>query len=55
MAAKSGDRSIVEHLVEKDADIKVTDDTGVNIEVVVLRSHKISFLFLVSVCNYTPL
>ena len=48
MAAKSGDKNIVEHLVDKEADIKIMDDTGVNTE---FRSHKINFLFLVSVCN----
>ena len=50
MAAKGGDRSIVVHLVEKEADVNITDDTGVNIE---FRSHKINFLFLVSACNHS--
>ena len=42
MAAKSGDRRIVKHLVDKEADIKIMDDTGVNTE---FRSHKLISYF----------
>ena len=34
MAAKSGDKNIVEHLVDKEADIEIMDDTGVNTELI---------------------
>jgi len=54
MAAKSGDRKIVEHLVAKEADImKIKDDNEVNMEFVLTRSHKINFLFLISICNHS--
>lgn len=57
MAAKGGDRDIVELLVEKGADIKITDDSEVNMEFALARLHKINFFSLLSVCNhiiYTP-
>jgi len=53
MAAKSGDRNMVEHLVEEEADIvNIKDHNEVNMEFVVARSLKIHFPFLVSVCNH---
>ena len=34
MAAKGGDKNIVEYLVDKEADIEIMDDTGVNTELI---------------------
>ena len=35
MAAKGGDKEIVEHLVDNKADVNITDDNGVNMEAII--------------------